>query len=220
MVHTSEYGARLSSVPSGDRSVTPAILGASRHSNLQRVLLLASTQKRSSPERLATSKNILTTDRSAVSCRVSISGHQTSSSEHPRGQSQETGSLSTFSGSVETSAKCISMGPAHCRKRVLDSVRISPASVQWDISHPSGPRPGSGNGTRSRDSLEEGGHQGGPSSRHRVRVLQPLLHCSEKGWRSAFNSQSKMTEPLRHETQVQDAYYQTSCVPDQVRGLV
>ncbi len=145
-LHTSEYGARLSSVSSGDRSVTPAILGASRHSNLQRVLLLASTQKHSSPESLATSKNILTTDRSAVFCRVSIWGHQTSSSEHPRGQSQETGSLSTFSGSVETSAKCISMGPAHCRKRVQDSVRISPASVQRDISHPGGPRAGSVNG--------------------------------------------------------------------------
>ncbi len=36
-VHTSLYGARLSSVPSGDRSVTPATLGASGHSGLQRV---------------------------------------------------------------------------------------------------------------------------------------------------------------------------------------
>ncbi len=60
-VHTSEYGARLSSVPSGDRSFTPATLGASGHSDLQRVLLSASARKRSGPERLATSKNMLKT---------------------------------------------------------------------------------------------------------------------------------------------------------------
>ncbi len=93
------------------------------------------------------------------------------------------------------------MGPAHCRKRLQDSVRISSSSVQRGISHPTGPRAGSGNGTRSRDSLEEGGHRGGPSSRHRVRVLQLLLHRSEEGWRSASNSRSKTTE-------LQDAYYQ------------
>ncbi len=43
---------------------------------------------------------------------------------------------------------------------------------------------------------------------------------SEEGWRSASNSRSKTTELLSHETQVQDAYYQASRVPDQVRGLV
>ncbi len=105
-----------------------------------------------------------------------------------------------FSDSVETSAKCISMGPAHCRKRVQDSVRVSSASVQRGISHPVGPRAGSGNGTRSRETLEEGGHRCGPSSRLRARVLQPLLHCSEEGWRSASDSRSKTTEPLSHET--------------------
>ncbi len=78
--------------------------------------------------------------------------------KHTRGQSQDTGSLSTFSGSVEASAKCISMGPAHCRERLQDSVRVSSASVQWGISHSVGPRAGSGKGTRSRYSFKEGGH--------------------------------------------------------------
>ncbi len=152
MVHTSECNARLSSVLSGDRSVTPATLGASGNSYLQRVPLSASGRKRS-----ATSKNMLRTARSAVSCRLSTSGHQTSSSDNNRGQSREVGSLSTLSGSVKASAKYISMGPAHCRERVQDSVRISSASIQRGISHSGGPRAGSGNGTRSRYSLEEGG---------------------------------------------------------------
>ncbi len=165
---------------SGDRSVTPATLGASGNSDLQRVPLSASGRKRSGPERLATSKNMLRTARSAVSCRLSASGHQTSSSDNNRGQSREVGSLSTLSGSVKASAKYISMGPAHCRERVQDSVRISSASIQRGISHSGGPRAGSGNGTRSRYSLEEGGHRGGPSSRQRFRVLQPLLHRSER----------------------------------------
>ncbi len=39
-------------------------------------------------------------------------------------------------------------------------------------------------------------------------------------WRSASNSRSKTTELLSHETQFQDAYYQASRVPNQVRGLV
>ncbi len=68
----------------------------------------------------------------------------------------------------------------------------------------------SGNGTRSRDSLEEGGHRGG------IRVLQPLIRRFEEGWRSVSDSRSKKTEPLSHETQVQDAYYQASRVPNEV----
>ncbi len=148
-IHTSVYGARLSSVPSGD---------------LQRVFLSASARKLSGPERLATSKKVFRTAKSAVPCRSSSPWHRASSSKHTRGQSRETGSLSTFSGSVEASAKCISMGPAHCREKVHYSVRVMSASVQWGISHTGGPQAGSGNGTRSRNSFEEGGHRGGPSS--------------------------------------------------------
>ncbi len=71
------------------------------------------------------------------------------------------------------------MGPG---KRVQDSVRVASASVQRGISHTGGPRAGSGNEIRSRYSLEEGGHRGGPSLQQRVRVLQPLLHRSKEGW--------------------------------------
>ncbi len=207
-------------MPSGDHSVTPATLGASGHSGLQRVFLSASARKRSSPERLTTSKKVFRTARSAVPCRSSTSGHRASSSKHTRGQSRETGSLSAFSVSLEASAKCISMGPAHCRERIQDSVRVASASIQRGVSRSGGPRAGSGNGTRSNYSFEEGGHRGGPSSCQRVRVLQPILHRSEEGWGLASNSRSTIVEPLSQETQVQDAYYQASRGSNQVRGLV
>ncbi len=48
-------------------------------------------------------------------------------------------------------------------------------------SHAGGSRPGSDNGTRSEHSPEEGGHRGGPSSRQRVRVLQPYFIVPGKG---------------------------------------
>ncbi len=48
-------------------------------------------------------------------------------------------------------------------------------------SHAGGSRAGSGNGTRSEHSPEEGGHRGGPSSRQRVRVLQPYFIVPGKG---------------------------------------
>ncbi len=37
--------------------------------------------------------------------------------DYTRGQSRETGSLSRLFGSVETTAKCVSVGPAYCRER-------------------------------------------------------------------------------------------------------
>ncbi len=48
-------------------------------------------------------------------------------------------------------------------------------------SHAGGSRAGSGNGTRSEHSLEEGGHRGGPSSRKRFRVLQLCFIVPGKG---------------------------------------
>ncbi len=74
------------------------------------------------------------------------------------------------------------MGPADCRKKLQNYVRFSTASPQQGYSHTSGPQAGSGIGTESRHSLEEGGHITCSSSLERIRVLQPLLHRSEEGW--------------------------------------
>ncbi len=115
-------------------------------------------------ERLAA---LLGVSRAAVPCRSSASGHRASSSKYTRGQSRETGSLSRLFGSVESTAKCVSMGHAHCKTRLSQR---SDAAFQRGHSHAGGSRAGSGNGTRSEHSPEEAGHRGGPSSRQRVQV--------------------------------------------------
>ncbi len=200
-VHTSVYGAHLSSVPSGDRSIFPATLGASGHSDLQQISFSASVQKRSGPERFATSEKVFRTARSAIPCRSSASGHRASSSKHTRGQSRETGSLSTFYGSVETSAKCISMGFAQSRERVQDSVRVSSASVQRGISHSGGPRAGSGNGT-SRYSYEEGDHRGQGST---AVIKQVVSQIRSKDWFVTID--------------LKDAYFHISILPQHRKFL-
>ncbi len=129
-------------MPSGDQSVNIATPGASGHSGLQQAHLSAFALKRSGPERLATSKEVFKAARSSIFCRSSASGHRASHSKYTRGQSRETGSLSRLSGSVEASAKCVSLGPAHCRKRLHDSVRVSSASIQQGVSHSGGPQEG------------------------------------------------------------------------------
>ncbi len=72
--------------------------------------------------------------------------------------------LLDYSSSLETTAKCVSMGPADCRKGVTNSVRFSTTAFQRRDSHTGGPRAGSGYGTRSESPIKEGGHRGGPSS--------------------------------------------------------
>ncbi len=169
---------------------------------------------------LATPSGVSAAASLAFSCRCAVPGYQTSRSNYTRGQSRETGSLSTLSGSVETTAKCVSMGPAYCRERLQNPVRFSPASIQRGEFHFGGPRAGSGNGTGGKHSLKEGGHRGGVSSRKRVWVLQPVLHSSKEGWRVASHFRSAAVEPLSQQTEVQDAYSQAGRVSNQVRGLV
>ncbi len=162
-----------------------------RSSGLHQALLsVSSAQKCSRAGRLATPLGVSRAARSAVYCRSSTSGHRASHSKYTRGQSREIGSLSRLFGSVETTAKCVSMDHAHCRTRLS---RRSAAAFQRGHSHAGGSQAGSGNGTRSEHSPEEGGNRGGPSSRRRVRVLQPYFIVPGKGVASFFRS--KQTEP-------------------------
>ncbi len=64
------------------------------------------------------------------------------------------------------------MSHAHCRTRL--SWHFATAFERGHFQA-GGSRAGTGNGTRSEHSPEEGGHQGGPSSRQRVRVLEPYF---------------------------------------------
>ncbi len=170
-VYTALHGARLSSVPSGDQSANPASVPG--RSGLQRAFLsVSSAQKCSGAGRLATPSGVSRAARSAVPCRSSAPGHRASRSKYTRDQSRETGSLSRLFGSMETAAKCVSMGHAHCRTRLCGAL---------PHSHAGGSRAGSGNGTRSEHSPEGGDHRGGPCSRQRVRVLQPYFIVPGKG---------------------------------------
>ncbi|KAI2664001.1 ORF V: Enzymatic polyprotein [Labeo rohita] len=101
----------------------------------------SSARKRSGAGELATPAGVSTAASSAVSCRSSVTGHRTSSSNNTRGQSRETGSLSRLFGSVETTAKCICLGPAHCRARLSHSIWRSTATFQWGL-HCGEPRAG------------------------------------------------------------------------------
>ncbi len=67
-----------------------------------------------------------------------------------RNQSREAGTASRIFDSVETSAKYISLGPADYKKRVSDTVWVSPTQVHGGFVHRGGPPAGSGNGTRNK----------------------------------------------------------------------
>ncbi len=125
-----------------------------------------STRERSGAESLATPLRV----SRAASC-----------SKHTRSQSRETGSISILFSSVETTAKCISVGPSECRKRLSHSVRRSATAFQRVFSHISEPRAGSGIKTRGEHSLEEGGHRGGPSSRQRGSIAGTSLFQRRMG---------------------------------------
>ncbi len=66
---------------------------------------------------LATPSGVSAAAGLVFSCRCAVPGYQTSRSNYTRGQSRETGSLSRLSGSLETTAKCVSIGPAYCKNK-------------------------------------------------------------------------------------------------------
>ncbi len=120
-------------MPSGDQSANPASVPG--RSGLQRAFLsVSSAQKCSGAGRLATPSGVSRAARSAVPCRSSAPGHRASRSKYTRDQSRETGSLSRLFGSMETAAKYVSMGHAHCRTRLCGALpqpfyRVTPMLV-------------------------------------------------------------------------------------------
>ncbi len=120
-VYTALHGARLSSVPSWDQSANTASVPG--RSGLQRAFFsVSSAQKCSGAGRLAIPSGVSRAARSAVPCRSSAPGHRASRSKYTRDQSRETGSLSRLFDSMETAAKCVSMGHAHCRSRLCGAL--------------------------------------------------------------------------------------------------
>ncbi len=160
------------------------------------------------------------TSRLAVPCQYSASGHQASSSKHTRSQSRETVPLIHFLAAWKFLPNVF--------QRVLHTVERG-YKIQF------GSRPPLFNGVfptlvgpeqdlvmkQEVDTLlRKEAIEVVPSSRQRVRVLLPLLHHFEEGRGVASNSRYEIIEPLSHETQVQDTYFQASHVSYQIRGLV
>ncbi len=121
---------------------------------------------------------------------------------------------------LETSPNYISLGPADYRKRVSNTVRVSPSQVYGGVVHRGGPPAGSGNGTRSESSVRERGHSICTSPQQGNCVLQPLFHSSKEGWGVASHFRSSSSERLHHAAQVQNVNFETNRATDQIRVLV
>ncbi len=111
-------------------------------------------------------------------------------------QSTELAALSTPEASLERLVPVVDYLVAwrlllNVSRWVLHTVEQAIAASSCHLSSGSLPRwwvmAGSGNGTRSKHSPEEGGHRGGPSSRQRVRVLQQYFFVPGKGVASFVN---------------------------------
>ncbi len=102
-----------------------------------------------------------------------------------------------------TSAKYISLGSADYRKRVSNTVRVSPSKVHGGVVHRGAPPAASGYGTRSESSFRERGHRICTSLQHGNRVLQPVLHSSKEGWGVVSHFRSSSSERLHQAAQVQ-----------------
>ncbi|KAI2651794.1 Protein P [Labeo rohita] len=124
----------------------------------------------------------------------SASGHRASHSKNTRDQSREADSVSRTSGSVEASAKHISVGPAYCRERLQNSVRLSAASFNGVLPTLVGPK----------QALVMEQEVNTLLRKEAIEVVPP--HDRESGFYS------------RYASQVQDAYSQAGRVTDQVRG--
>ncbi len=179
-INTSFYGAHLPSLFSGDHATSCA----SGHSVLWRLLISGSTRIRSGPGMLAPSEEAFRAVSSDVSCQLAVSGCRSDSTitYKSRNQSREAGNSSRIFDSVDTSAKYISLGPADCRKRVSNTVRVSPAPVHGGVVHRGDPPAGSGNGTRNESFVRERGQRICTSLQQGNQVLQPVFHSSKEGW--------------------------------------
>ncbi len=191
-------------------------------SGLWRAHLSRSTWKRSGLGVLTPSEGDFRVVSSDVSCRFTVSGHHSvrTNTYKSRNQSREAGTSSRIFGSVGTSAKYISLGPADYRKRVSNTVRVSPSQVHGGVVHRGGPPAGSGNGTRSESSVRERGHRICTSLQQGNRVLQPVLHSSKEGCGFASHFRSLSSERLRQAAQVKNVNFETNHATDQIRGLV
>ncbi len=150
---------------------------------LPRRIHISGAAEREQPQTSKASSSHRATQKQSVAYRAYRS--DCTNTYKSRNQSREAGTSSRIFDSVETSAKYISLGPADYKKRVSDTVRVSPAQVHGGFVHRGGPPAGSGNGTRNKSSVGERGHRICTSLQQGNRILQPVFHSSKEGWRLA-----------------------------------
>ncbi len=119
------------------------------------------------------------------------------------------GVTSTVLGGLASAPQPVSLAPPYHQTRLCDSVRPATSQVS---RHPLHHSEGSGCphlASRDRSPTGEGRDRAGPSSRYEVRVLQPLLHCTqEKRW-AKTNLGSARFEPGPSQAPVQNAHTET-----------
>lgn len=128
------------------RAAHTAILGALGHSGFQRVQVSVSAQR-------------CCRTSLVVPCWLSSLGHWANYSKYTRDQA---GSLSRLSCSMDTSAKCVLVGPVDYREGLQNSVWFLTALIQWGPAHSGGSWASSFNGTRDFSFLGEGVHRNLP----------------------------------------------------------
>ncbi len=101
------------------------------------------------------------------------------------------------------------LAPSDHQTRLCDSVRPASSQVQGHPLHFSEGGRCSCLARRARSPPGEGCDRAGPSSRYEDRVLQPLLHCTQKRRWVETNLGSARPEPGPSQASVQDAHAET-----------
>ncbi len=119
------------------------------------------------------------------------------------------GATSTVLGGLASASQPVSLAPPYHQTRLCDSVRPATSQVSWRPLYLSEGRGCPHLASRDRSPTGEGRDRAGPSSRYEVRVLQPLLHCTqEKRWVKT-NLGSAHLEPGPSQAPVKNAHTET-----------
>ncbi len=119
------------------------------------------------------------------------------------------GVTSTVLGGLASASQPVSLAPPYHQTRLCNSVRPATSQVSRLPLHRS---EGSGCphlASRDRSPTGEGRDRVGPSSRYEVRVLQPLLHCTQERQWVKTNLGSARLEPGPSQAPVQNAHTKT-----------
>ncbi len=154
---------------------------------------------------------------SITSCHVS--GHRTSNIP-PAKQSVKTTAPFRETGSVEATAKYLSMGQKDCREGLQDSVCTSSSAFQRPGLHFRETGTSAFVDTGIASSAGQRGHKMRSPARQRVRLLQPVFSGSQERSGVASNFRSSRVEPLPQNIQVQNVDNQDDCVEKGYLGVV